>query len=414
MLGSFKYLKKFLSPVAKWQIKSILALLAFVIVIAVIIFTQSLANELVSHEKRLINLYAKTYQNYSDPSKNLENLIFFLDEITTTLTFPIIMTNADDEPMEDFASYTLNIPLSNKMTIDEQRMFLKRYIRKMAESYPPIILEDENGVVFYKIYYTHSDLIDRLRMFPLISLIMISAFIAIAYIAFSSVRRNEQSKVWVGMAREAAHQLGTPLSSLLAWIEILRYSKDQPDAIEGTLHEMSNDINRLQIITTRFSKIGSMPEKEKANLNLLIEDVSAYFEKRLPHLGRKVEINRQFDSEIIVEVNVDLIAWVFENLLKNAAEAIEDKFGAINISTHLIPGKKAVVYISDNGKGLSGKVKRQIFFPGFTTKKRGWGLGLSLARRIIEEYHSGKIYVKDTAIGKGTTFAVEIPLSETV
>jgi len=412
MLGSIKFFKRIIIPIAKWQIKAFLAISAFSIVIAVIFFTQVLVDELIQNEQKIINLYSNTYKHYSDPTKNFENLIFFLDEITPTITFPVIMTDANDEPIEDFASYTLNINLDKSMSIEEQRMFLKRYIQRMAQNYPPIIMGDEEGIVLQKFYYTHSDMIDRLKFFPFIALITIAAFISIGYVAFSSLRKNEQSKVWVGMAREAAHQLGTPLSSLLAWIEILRYSKDDPTAIEDTLSEMGNDVNRLQIITNRFSKIGSMPEKVRLDLTELIENVSIYFEKRLPHLDRKVDIVRDINEPIYINANTDLLAWVFENLLKNAAEAIEDKSGNIRISAQLIRNKYTLVFVSDNGKGLSAKIKRQIFYPGFTTKKRGWGLGLSLARRIVEEYHNGKIYVKDTAIGKGTTFAVEIPISD--
>eukprot|EP01107_Rhizomastix_libera_P002495 TRINITY_DN14337_c0_g1_i1.p1 TRINITY_DN14337_c0_g1~~TRINITY_DN14337_c0_g1_i1.p1 ORF type:complete len:242 (+),score=-22.42 TRINITY_DN14337_c0_g1_i1:549-1274(+) len=235
-------------------------------------------------------------------------------------------------------------------------------------------------------------------------------FIMVGYMAFSNIRRNEQSKVWVGMAREAAHQLGTPLSSLLAWIEILRYSKENPDSIDETLSEMDKDISRLQIITTRFSKIGSKPELEELNLSELIENVCLYFEKRLPHLGRKVDIVRKIDKPVIANVNADLFAWVFENLLKNAAEAIEVKHGEITLSYGTFTKHKVIIYVKDTGKGMTKKLRRQIFYPGYTTKKRGWGLGLSLSKRIVEEYHSGKIYVKDSSPGKGTTFCIEIPV----
>ena len=409
MFNAYKLLKSLFGSDGKWQLKTFFAAVALSIVIAVVIFTQILVDELIEHEQRIIRLYANTYKYYSDPRKNLEYLVFFLDAITPTITFPVIMTDTNDEPLEDFASYTLNIKLSKMMTIEEQRAFLKRYIAKMRANYPPIIIEDENGTVMQKIYYTHSDLIDRLRLFPFVSLVIISAFVAIGYVAFSSVRKNEQSRVWVGMAREAAHQLGTPLSSLLAWMEILKYSKDDPRAIEETINEMSNDINRLQTITTRFSKIGSMPEKEQLELNSLIDEVCRYFEKRLPHLGRKVEIIREFSENITVEANADLLAWVFENLLKNSAEAIDHKEGRINIRTSKL-SNKVIVLVEDNGKGITAKVRRNLFMPGFTTKKRGWGLGLSLAKRIVEDYHNGKIYVKESQLGKGTTFAVEIPL----
>lgn len=395
---------------SKWQIKIFLSMFAFTIVIAVIMFTQVLVDELIQREQKMIRFYANIYKQYFDPNTKIEDFLFFLDEIPTTLSFPIIITDAQDNPLEEFESYTLNVDLDKSKSISEQRQYLVNYIQKMAKNYPPVIITDNEGHVLNKFYYTHSALIDKLRYFPLVAMLTIAAFIFVGYVAFSNVRRNEQSKVWVGMAREAAHQLGTPLSSLLAWIEILKFSKEDPIQIEDTLYEMENDVNRLQIITTRFSKIGSMPEMERQSLADLIEEVCLYFEKRLPHLGRKVEIVREFDDPLMGNYNTDLMAWVFENLIKNAAEAIDEKHGTIRISGKISYGKKITIYVIDSGKGMSSKLKRQIFHPGFTTKKRGWGLGLSLAKRIVEEYHHGKIFVKDSTLSKGTTFAIELPL----
>jgi signal transduction histidine kinase len=278
-------------------------------------------------------------------------------------------------------------------------------VTKPIELYDP-----KTGNVLQKVYYTHSSLVDKLQYFPLVAILIISVYVFIGYLAFSTTRNHEQSKIWVGMAKEAAHQMGTPLSSLMAWMEILKYGKEEPETINSTLGEMENDVSRLSTIATRFSKIGSLPEKELFDLAELVENVCVYFDKRLPHLGKKVEIVRNFTGPKMAMVNKDLIAWVFENLLKNAAEAIESKSGTITISMREITGNKIYVYVKDNGKGMQPKYKKTVFYPGFSTKKRGWGLGLSLSKRIIEEYHSGKIYIKETVSGKGTTFAIEIPV----
>jgi signal transduction histidine kinase len=281
----------------------------------------------------------------------------------------------------------------------------------MNESYPPLLISDTSGKILQKIYYTHSSLIYNLKWFPFIEILIVVTFVLVGYLAFSNIRRSEESKVWVGMAKEAAHQLGTPLSSMLAWLEILKYSKGNPDSIEETISEMENDISRLNMIATRFSKIGSTPEKREENISESIEKVCGYFEKRLPHLGKRVEIIRNIDQNVFGDINFELFGWVIENLLKNAAEAIESKHGRVEITLTKIPRKYILISVSDNGKGMTKQQKRQIFHPGFTTKKRGWGLGLSLCKRIVEEYHKGKIYVKETVQGKGTTFFIEIPVS---
>jgi signal transduction histidine kinase len=215
------------------------------------------------------------------------------------------------------------------------------------------------------------------------------------------------------MAKEAAHQLGTPLSSILAWIEIMKMNSADPELIEEYLGEMQNDIDRLNKITIRFSKIGSMPEMKKENLADLIDFVTVYFEKRLPNLGKRIQIKKKLDHSIETKLNHDLMEWVFENLIKNAAESIDSKDGLVEIS--LNNSKKSIlIQVKDNGKGMSNFIRRQVFNPGFTTKKRGWGLGLSLTKRIVEEYHKGRIYIKESVPGKGTIFIVELPHHEQI
>ncbi|MGE5478863.1 MAG: sensor histidine kinase [Chloroflexota bacterium] len=396
------------ASLSKWHIKVLLAALAFAIVIGLVYFTQALIDEIVNREQKTLQLYANIYKDFNQSPDNI-GIIFFLDEVTTSITFPMVVTDSVDAPKEAFTDWSINTGLDTSLAYGEQRLYLQNLVYKMGRDYRPIVLTDENGKVVEKIYYTHSALIDVLQLFPIIAILIIGAFIFIGYLAFSSARKNEESKVWVGMAKEAAHQLGTPLSSLMAWMEILKYSVDDPKTLTDTLGEMGNDVERLSTIAKRFSKIGSQPEKARVDLSQHIENVCKYYEKRLPHLGKKISIKRTLSSPVWAYINTELMDWVIENLLKNAAEAIEAKTGSIHI-TMGYPTKNIIrIYVKDTGKGMSKNVRRNIFNPGYTTKKRGWGLGLNLCKRIIENYHNGRIYVKETAPGKGSTFAIELP-----
>ncbi len=398
---------------SKWQLKLFFAFIALGIVVAVNLFTQNLVDEIISREQNKLKIYASIYEHF-DIDTRTEDLLFLIENITPTITFPFIMTDENDIPSEPYELTTLNVELDQNMSYEERRQYMIDYVQKIGNQYEPIIFyrKGAEGKVLNKFYYTHSNLVDKLRYFPLVAIMTITMFIIIGYIAFSNIRRNEQSRVWVGMSKEAAHQLGTPLSSLLAWLEILRHSRDNPDEFRETLAEMEKDINRLNTIATRFSKIGSKPERTNENMSELLDKVCNYFDKRLPHLGRKVEIERLYEGkEYEAMVNTDLFTWVLENLFKNAADAIEQKKGTISIDYQLIHDKRLVFIVKDSGKGMSTQIKRMIFNPGFTTKKRGWGLGLSLCKRIIEEYHNGKIFVKESAPGRGTIFQIEIPKS---
>lgn len=398
---------------SKWQIKLILLFAGLIIVVTTILYTRELVDELIENERNKIQLYADMYKKVTDPElESIEEFVFVVNNIAPTISFPIIITNEKNEPIYPFDQWTRNIAVDTSKPIQEQRDYLNEYISKMSSSYAPIIIKDKNNNILFKLFFTHSEMIDRLQLFPILEFIIISVLIIIGYLAFSNIRRNEESKVWVGMAKEAAHQLGTPLSSLLAWLEILKNSKNDPGFVQETITEMENDINRLNIIATRFSKIGSMPELKSEDIASRISDIVNYFEKRLPHLGKKIKIDLNVDKNADIMISPELFAWVIENLLKNAAEAIESKDGVVVINISAIHDKKVMITVKDNGKGMTAKLKRQVFHPGFTTKKRGWGLGLSLSKRIIEQYHKGKIYIKDTSPGKGTTFAIELPYGE--
>jgi len=399
-----------ISPFSKWYIKVALIVLSLVFVIASIIYTDSLVQEIIKREKGLLDFYTDIYQHYSDPTANIEDFSFFLEKITPQINFPIIITDSNDVPLEDFDIYSANINIDKNLSYSDKRKAYQDMVWKMKAKYDPIIIVDSTGKVLQKFYYFHSPLVDKFRLFPVISFIIILIFVGIGYIAFSASRRNEESMVWIGMAKEAAHQLGTPLSSLLAWLEILKSRSTDPDMLE-IINEMGIDVDRLNIVATRFSKIGSEAELKPTNISRLIEDVSKYFEKRLPHLGKKVSIKRDINKDYYVDLNSDLFSWVFENLFKNAADAIEQGEGLIEVSIKERPGNRIRILVKDNGRGMTNKVKRNIFIPGFTTKKRGWGLGLSLAKKIVEDYHHSKIYVKETAPGKGTTFAIDMKLT---
>ena len=393
---------------SKWQLKILLGAAAFGIFISMILYTQSLVGELINIEQKTIKFYTDIYKRYSDPN-TLEDYLFLIDNITPTLSFPIIITDKNDNPIYPYDQYTINVHIDTSMTMEEQKEFLEETIQKMKATYEPIIIEGPDGKLLQKFYYSHSFLIDKLRYFPFVEILIVMTFIVIGYIAFSTIRRNEESKVWVGMAKEAAHQLGTPISSLMAWMEIMKLNKDNPGQLLETINEMESDITRLNIIATRFSKIGSKPEKVIKNLAEVIEQICTYFEKRLPHIGKQIEIVRKLDKNIETMVNPDLFQWVIENLLKNATEAIENKRGKVFIDLTCKQQSHISITVNDTGKGMTSKQRRQIFFPGFTTKKRGWGLGLSLCKRIVEDYHDGKIYLKETAQGKGATFVIELP-----
>lgn len=398
----------FIRALSKWQLKIFLLFVGLVIVLSAVYFTNIIVHELITREQESIKLYTKLYSKFSDVNSNtteFDNLIF---EIVPMITFPVIITDENDEPYEPYQSYSLNVEIDTSLSPAQQKAAIKELIAQMKNDYEPILLKDA-GKIYLKFYYTHSGLISQLQLFPFIEIIVVAVFIIVGYLAFSNIRRSEESKVWVGMAKEAAHQLGTPLSSILAWIEIIRYRNKEPEAVTETLNEMENDIARLNMIATRFSKIGSQPELKPENLTESIESVCQYFEKRLPHLGRRVAIKREFKEQCVININGELFAWVIENLLKNAAESIESKDGKVEIRINSDNKKHIVITVTDNGKGMTGQQRRQAFLPGYTTKKRGWGLGLNLCRRIVEEYHKGKIYIKETSPGKGTTFAVEIP-----
>ena len=275
----------------------------------------------------------------------------------------------------------------------------------MDEQHNPILVTYADSIILQKIHYGDSELIDQLQFYPYLQILIAALFIILGYIGFSNIKKSEQSNIWVGMAKETAHQFGTPISSLMGWIEMLKMHYQDKDRVLDIADEISDDVEKLNKITNRFSKIGAVPELKKLSTYEEIHKVKEYFERRLPQLGKSVEIILKGDKQANAELNAELFEWVIENLIKNALDAIDHKQGKIEITVKELR-KEIEIDITDNGKGIDLKSRKDIFRPGYSTKRRGWGLGLSLSKRIIEVYHKGKIFVKSSVIGEGTTFKI--------
>ncbi len=316
--------------------------------------------------------------------------VFMSEIISNSSNVPVIVTDSTQTNILQFGNLN-DIRMSNPA-------YANKMLREMKNQNKPIEINfSEQGKAF--IFYKNSNLLTKMKWFPVAQILVIGFFLFIAYMLFSASRKSEQNRVWAGMAKETAHQIGTPLSSILAWVELIKM--DENNAKQAA-EEITKDVKRLEIITERFSKIGSTPSLDEDNLTKIIYDTVTYLKPRSPH---KVQYNILFprQKEIILPVNASLFSWVLENLCKNAIDAMNGK-GNITIDMQE-ENKQVVVDVIDTGKGIALTEQKSVFNPGYTSKKRGWGLGLSLAKRIIQEYHKGKIYVKSSS-SKGTTFRI--------
>lgn len=370
--------------------KFILFVFAVLIGAATLWYTETFLDELREQEVKKVQQFAMAIHNILDADVDTD-ITFEQDIIRSNNTIPIIMTDENGNVIE-------------ARNIDEQKRnnpdWIKKKLAEMEREVTPIKITVSDDITQY-LYYQNSILLTKLRYYPLVLLGVISLFIIIAYIAFSNARKSEQNQVWNGLAKETAHQIGTPLSSLMGWLELLRSKETEPLMVE----EMEKDINRLNTITDRFSKIGSMPAINTQDIVEISNESVSYLAARSP---RKIKV--KFNAEgagvgpLPVKLNKPLFEWVIENLVRNAIDAIEGE-GEIEVRVS-DSGRKVVVEVEDNGKGIPQNKFKTIFRPGFTTKSRGWGLGLSLAKRIIEEYHGGRIFVASSEAGKATIFRI--------
>lgn len=379
----------------KGILKVVLLFFAFFIGFFSLWYTNNLVEKLAEREQEKIATWADATRLIGTAEADVDvNFLFEIVEANTTI--PVIVTNQKGE-----VTGHRNLDSSGYNGSD----FMRTTIVHMKEQNDPIYIEVADGEPII-LYFENSKLLNQLRVYPYFQLGVIALFLAMSYFAFSYSRTSEQNKVWAGMSKETAHQLGTPISSLMGWLDYIKEAEGKIP--ERVVKEMDHDLNRLGLITERFSKIGSEPALDKHNLLEVLDESVSYINKRT---SEKVNIaisnSDEMDQETIY-VNKPLFAWVVENLCKNAVDAME---GVGSITFELQPGKedKVILDVLDTGKGVPSNKFKTIFKPGYTTKKRGWGLGLSLVKRIIENYHKGKIYVKSSEIGKGTRFRIELP-----
>ena len=399
---------------ASMNIKLALIVIGAAIAFGTLYYTQNIVVRLQEREKEIVKLYASSLEYIANTESPNSDLTFIFQNIIQRIDFPLILTDGNGKVTTTVAgSGYKNIPHKPDLKGIELKNFLSEKVKLLASEHAPIDIKFPDGKVHQKIYFGDSEIITRLRYYPYLQIIFALLFLIIAYSSFSYIKRSEQSNIWVGMSKETAHQLGTPISSLMGWNEMLKMNFTNQDKVLDISEEINSDLTRLNKITKRFSKIGSKPELHDESPYLTIERVANYFQRRLPQLGKNVLISIQGDKELKAKMNNELFEWVIENLIKNALDAIEIQEGKINFSIGDNNGK-IEIEISDNGKGIEAGRKKDIFRPGYSTKRRGWGLGLSLSKRIIEDYHKGKIFVKESAINEGTVFKIILNESEKI
>jgi two-component sensor histidine kinase len=374
--------------------KRLLLIIGLLIVIFSVNYIRGLARDIAQQEQLRAEEIAMAYKTLNS-TEDSDELNRVLEIISGNRRIPVIYTYGDDEVV-----YYNNFDSSK---VARKERYLDKQVSRLRSRDQRITLEFAEGED-HNLYYGDSALLRKVKLYPFFQLGLIGLFLLISYIAFNASVRAEQNQVWVGMAKETAHQLGTPLSSIAAWIELLR-ERLTGEAERSILHDMDKDVARLDLVADRFSKIGSPPKLTRQPLEPLVTKVVDYISKRA---SSRVSIAWRNESEgdVLVMMNNSLIDWVLENLMKNALDAIEDE-GSLTV---LMKTREelAIIEIEDSGKGIPKASHNTIFEPGFSTKKRGWGLGLTLAKRIVEQYHKGKIFVKQSVPGQGTTFRIEL------
>lgn len=415
-----------------------LLFLLILIGIGTFVYNQYLISNLLKKERSSIELWAKAIEYYGSPQnvsvrQDLNSIIEQLDDLNipeeqrevwdeilkksqselanAALDFvanELVIKNRFEIPsvVVDHNGNILNVRYLNRSQVDSS------LLKAFAQQNKPLQIEIGQGddLQTQYVYYGESPMVKKLRLFPYIQIGLLALLLGIGFFSYNSIRKTEQSNLWVGMAKEAAHQLGTPLSGLYGWIAVLKdIHKDE--ATSEILDELENDAARLQSIASRFNKIGSLPELENCDISPILDEIVQYMRRRLPQLGKKVALRTDIKQNITVPVNPELFKWAIENLVKNAMDAINktQKEAYVSITARRIEDE-FIIDIEDSGVGIDKKNHKSIFKPGFSTKKRGWGLGLSLTKRIIEQYHNGDICVLESEPGKGTTFRIMLPV----
>ncbi|MEL7361385.1 MAG: HAMP domain-containing sensor histidine kinase [Bacteroidota bacterium] len=428
------------------KIKLGLIVAAVAIAVGSLVYTNNLAERIMERERGAIQLWASAieYQGTASTSGNpyaaeLRDLAEMvregrlgLDDTAERDSLAAAVAWARSQPTSEELNFVFNeviepqrfsvpaiitdtattvVYVANNVRVDSARgdAAVQAELLRRAAAFDAVhepIRMSLGGGVEQLVHYGESDLVRVLRSFPYVQLVVVGLFILVGYLGFSYVRRNEQSSLWVGMAKEAAHQLGTPLSSMMGWIELLRLQNDEDEATLMAADELDKDVERLKRVADRFQKIGSVPEVRPQVVAPVVENVAAYVRRRVPQQGRSVTVETAVPADLVAELNPDLFEWVIENLLKNALDAMPGD-GTISVTGSRV-GDAVVLDVRDTGKGMDRATARHVFRPGFSTKKRGWGLGLSLAKRIVEDYHGGTLTLLDTKPGVGTCFRIRL------
>lgn len=388
------------------------------IALVYIYYTQDTVSKLKAQSREVINAYARLWQLVASEPAVTEEIEIIFEEVIKKTNFPIIVTDASGKPQ---AWREVGIAWDDTSYTAFEK--LKEIAAKMDKKRIPIpIYYGDRKIILNYLHYGDHKLINQLQLMPVVEVGVITLFIIIGFIGFRNIKISEQKSIWVGMARETAHQLGTPISSLLGWLELLKMKTTLEDEknkeemaskamnLPEIMTQMESDVKRLEKIANRFGQIGSLPELKSRDLNQIVREAIAYYSQRLPFDGQGITIRENLGEIEPIKFNPELMLWVIENLIKNSLEAVDPKEGKIEIQTLLDRSRNyAIVKVIDNGKGILPKESKRIFYPGYTTKKRGWGLGLSLAKRIVEDYHQGKIYLEESIPNLRTVFTVLLP-----
>ncbi|WP_262248655.1 sensor histidine kinase [Parapedobacter soli] len=390
--------------------KFALLIFAALIAAASLLYTNFLVRNLSKSERTKAEVWAMSTRSIITMPDVDDEMITFIYAVRDSLSLPAIIADERDSIIywRDLDSTKTNILAGDiESDVAYDPAYFERQLAIMKKSHAPIVIDNlPNGGQWF-VYYKDSLLLNQLRFFPYVQLTLIAIFLGIAYTVFNSIRKSEQNLVWVGLAKEAAHQLGTPISSLMAWLELVRAKFDAEN--DPLLNEMESDVKRLEVVADRFSKIGSAPVLKSQAVYKTVVDFVNYFKVRT---SDKIIFNVSGETKAEAMLNVPLFDWVLENLLKNAANAIESAGRIDIVISENIAKEQIFVDISDTGKGIPRSQFDAVFQPGFTTRKRGWGLGLTLTQRMIE-YHKGQVFVKESEIDKGTTFRIVLPSSQT-
>ncbi|MCB0281728.1 MAG: HAMP domain-containing histidine kinase [Calditrichaeota bacterium] len=386
--------------------KGLLFILGVVIIAVIFWYTQEVVNTLKEKSTEYIQFRIKIFEaNINNPDAD-SDVGFFFNEVIRNVDYPIIYTDSNDNPQSWVNISSRLDTLNNFNTLSHQdSLFLMHMFSEISAENKPIAITYQGTILGYY-YYGFPAEIYKIRNLPYITILVGLIFILFGYLGFAYIKKSEQRHIWVGMAKETAHQLGTPLSSLSGWLELIKLDGDKLDT---AVEEMTNDLSRLNKIANRFSKIGSIPDLKASPVLEIVKNVVNYYQRRIPNINKHLELSIENGNDYSVQINKDLFEWVLENLIKNAIDAIEGKNGFIRIDLHPSANEKFIdIDIKDSGKGVSVSNRKNIFKPGFSTKKRGWGLGLSLAKRIVEEYHQGKLILLESRPGEGSTFRISI------